>query len=520
MISPLLALFVRSLREDSRLKFTYFTRAAFVTVILFFLFSVQSDLGWANAPGLRFFETVVLVDLVFVILAGLSYFSSAISEEKEEMTLGLLRMTNLNPLSILLGKSTSRLCTAVLLFVAQLPFTLLAVTLGGISLRQIFAAYLTIAAFLVFVSNLALLASVLNRRTSGAALLTGLGLIFFFGVVPVAAWFAALPVRLGLLKADNSFANSLIGIAELAKDASPFERIGKILATGFRGEIFSFQAGSNLAMGLVFFLLSWAIFERFCGEEKENVLPRAGVARSRGNRRVPFSPGRPWGLALAWKDFYFTTGGKLWIFIKLLIYGTPLVVIRCWPSQLGGASTWEDFGFGAFWIMLVFIFVELSFAAANLFRNEHQAQTLSTLAMLPKSIACIAYEKMFGILPSLLAAGAYLAFSLPLVANSVQRQMGSTSGQEEFWMVFIFLTTQSLLFLHLVATLSLYVKRGALPLSIALQFLLYLFAMFVFSGPGRNDSAFFYGLSLFALMAVGFLHVHVGYRLQVLAAEE
>jgi len=117
-------------------------------------------MGWANAPGLRFFEVVVAVDLVFVILAGVSYFSSAISEEKEEMTLGLLRMTNLNPLSILLGKSTSRLCAAILLFVAQIPFTLLAITLGGISLHQVFAAYLTLAAFLVFVSNLALLASV------------------------------------------------------------------------------------------------------------------------------------------------------------------------------------------------------------------------------------------------------------------------------------------------------------------------------------------------------------------------
>src|SRR5258707_14551377 len=107
MTSPLLALFIRSLREDSRLKFTYFARAGLVTVILLFLFTTQSSLGWANAPGLRFFETVIVVDLVFVLLAGVSYFSSAISEEKEEMTLGLLRMTNLNPLSILLGKSRS-----------------------------------------------------------------------------------------------------------------------------------------------------------------------------------------------------------------------------------------------------------------------------------------------------------------------------------------------------------------------------------------------------------------------------
>src|SRR3982751_6078304 len=125
MISPLLALFIRSLREDGRQKLTYIARTGLVVVILLFQFSFQSNMGWNNAPGLEFFGTVIGIDLAFVLLAAVSYFSSAISEEKEEMTLGLLRMTNLNPLSILLGKSTSRLCSASLLFAAQVPFTLL-----------------------------------------------------------------------------------------------------------------------------------------------------------------------------------------------------------------------------------------------------------------------------------------------------------------------------------------------------------------------------------------------------------
>ena len=83
--------------------------------------------------------------------------------------LGLLRMTDLNPLSILLGKSTSRLCGALLLLAAQFPFTLLAVTLGGVSARQIVAAYLALGAYTFFLCNLALLASVVARRTGQAA---------------------------------------------------------------------------------------------------------------------------------------------------------------------------------------------------------------------------------------------------------------------------------------------------------------------------------------------------------------
>ena len=213
MTSPLLALFIRSLREDSRQKLTYIARSGLVVVILLFLFSVQSSMGWANAPGLEFFTIVIGIDFIFVLLAAVSYFCSAISEEKEEMTLGLLRMTNLNPLSILLGKSTSRLCTAILLFGAQVPFTMLAITLGGISLHQVFAAYLAVAAFLVLISNLALLASVICRRTAGAAVFTGISIAFFFAFLPFLAMLLQWPLRAGLLIRSSALVDAIEELA-------------------------------------------------------------------------------------------------------------------------------------------------------------------------------------------------------------------------------------------------------------------------------------------------------------------
>lgn len=521
MISPLLALFIRSLREDSRLKFTYFSRAGLVTVILFFLFMIQSSFGWSNAPGLHFFQTVVMIDLAFVLLAAVSYFSSAISEEKEEMTLGLLRMTNLNPLSILLGKSTSRLCNAALLFAAQLPFTLLAITLGGISLRQIFAAYLTIAAFLALVSNLALLASVVCRRSSGAAVLTAFTLIFFFAIVPVAAWFAQLPMRLGLIATGNIWTDALDGLAGLALAASPFTRMIAILNTGFAGDVFDFQTWSNLAMGAACFLLSWLIFERFCSEQKETAPSRVGLTRTRERRRSVFSPGRVWRHSVAWKDFYFTTGGKLWLFIKLLIYGTPLLVVRCWPTLLGGPPSWEDFAIVTFWIMIGFIFVELAFAAGSLFRNEHQGQTLSSLAMLPQGIRSIAYEKLLGVVPALFSAGAYLLLSLPLVIKPFLRVMGETSrnSNDVAFLLLVSFVSQGIFFLHLVAVLSLYVKRGALPLAVGVHFILFLLMGLTESILFRDESGWVL-LCFLTLGATLFLHVHIGQRLETLAAEE
>jgi len=519
MISPLLALFIRSLREDSRQKLAYIARAGLVLVILLFLYSTQSEMGWSNAPGLEFFKTVVNIDLCFVLLAGVGYFSSAISEEKEETTLGLLRMTNLNPLSILLGKSTSRLCTALLLFVAQIPFTMLAITLGGISLHQILSAYVALAAFLVLVCNLALLGSVVCRRTAGAAGFTVLGLLVLFLFLPFASGLAALPGQLGLAPSSQWWIAALEMVGEAARSGSAFFRLDAILDTGFHDSAFSFQAWSNCALGGIFFLLSWGFFERFSGQQKESAPGRAAMPRS-GNRSASFfSPGRTWDRALAWKDFYFHSGGKLWLVIKLLIYGTPLLAVRCWPQRLGGPVPWDEFAGIMFWLMAGFIAVELLFAAASIFRIERQGQTLSSLAMLPQGLRRVAYHKLLGVVPSLFPAGFYLLLSLPLMSDPIGKIFDDFSGDSRRWLELAAVASQGVFFLHLVANLSLRVKRGALPLSIGIYFLLILFMRI--SASGVNDEASILFLILTPTIgATIFLHFNTGSRLTALAAEE
>jgi len=176
MTSPLLALFVRSLREDSRSKAVYWARSGMGAFILLVLAGFAMANTWAGSPGRTFFTEIVILQAVSITFIGLSYFASAIAEEKEEQTLGLLRMTDLNPLSILLGKSTSRLCGALLLLACQFPFTVFAVTLGGISLGQIAATYFSLGAYTFMLCNIALLGSVLARTTPRAA--------FFSVVVP------------------------------------------------------------------------------------------------------------------------------------------------------------------------------------------------------------------------------------------------------------------------------------------------------------------------------------------------
>ena len=518
MTSPLLALFARSLREDTRLKLTYFARSGLVTVILIFMLMVDSSGGMGTGQGLGFFGTVIYVDLVFILLAGCGYFASAITEEKEEMTLGLLRMTNLNPLSILLGKSTSRLCGALLLLVAQLPFTMLAVTLGGISLGQIAAAYCTLGAFLIFLANLALLASVLCQRSAGAAALTIGALLLFFAVVPLLNWIAHLPAQFGLITDDAVWVVALEQVAEFAWKASPFTRINEVLATGFNDRAFGWQAASNLALGAGCFLLAWLGFDRFCEERPESGPRRAGASRRRRFLRA----GRVWRRALAWKDFYFLTGGKVWLLGKFLIYGLPLVVMACWPERWGGPPKLEVFGVITMvmtWWLMVF---ELAFTAASIFKTERQGQTLSTLAVLPLSLRRIAWQKLTGTLPALIPAASYFLIGALCASKTILEALKHFPSEKEGFSILLGLAYglgQSVVFLYLTANLSLRLKRGALPLALGIQFLVQMIVPPMIFAVVR-DVAGLLPLLVFTVFAIALLHRNTFHRLEELAAEE
>lgn len=315
----LLALFLRSLRLHLRARSTALIHAGLVGVILILLFVSHASATAVGAPGLDFFRAVMVLNLAALTLAAISYFASAITEEKEEGTLGLLQMTNLDPLAILLGKSTTRLCGALLLLLVQLPFTLLAVTLGGISAHQIFAAYATLGAYTFFLCNLALLASVLAPRTSVASMFTGGFLLLapaLAAAMLAAPKLATLPHLRG--KADAAAAQ-LAQWAASFREASPFHHLGEITVTGFNAAIFGGQFWSNVLSGLVCFALAWALFDVATGERRLFVSGR--IVPRRDARFGRFAPDRPWTVSpIAWKDFHFLHGGRLVMLAKFLLY--------------------------------------------------------------------------------------------------------------------------------------------------------------------------------------------------------
>ncbi|MEA3209502.1 MAG: hypothetical protein QOE70_2559 [Chthoniobacter sp.] len=518
MTSPLLALFARSLRDDVRLKITYFARVGLILVILLFLLSVRQSYGYGNAPGLEFFENVVYINFFFILLAGFSYFASAITEEKEEMTLGLLRMTNLNPLSILLGKSTSRLIGALLLLLAQFPFTLLAISLGGVAMRQILAAYCTLGAFLIFLSNLALLASVIFRRTTAAAFMTGLTLFVFFALVPFLRWLVMVPISLQLVIKPSPLVVKFGEIADAVALASPLDRLEAILATGFNDSPAGAQVWSNLVLGAGCFLLAWAVFEIFCSEQQEAAPGRNLVAR-RNSLFRGLGAGRAWQRSLAWKDFYFLTGGKVWMAAKFILYPVPIVIFILLPRPFRHLSM-KELGYFAFYLAFFVGCIELAFAAGSVFRQERRWKTLSSLAMLPMSMRRIAWQKILGCLPALLPALCYFAVAACFVQEEIRHELHRNGRWDtEALAVMGSIAAQFLFFLHLVAFLSLHVKRGALPVAIAIQFVGNLFAGIALARAFRDESGFVV-VSILLGVATVVLHVQTGRRLEALAEED
>ena len=166
------ALVERAMRVDTRLARTHLIRLGFALLILLFVVQVQLNMGRYSAPGRDVFRYMCWVNFFLLNLAGVSFFSTVITEEKEEMTLGLLRMAGISPVGILLGKVTPRLLGVVLLLSVQLPFTILAITLGGVAINQILAAYVALLSFAVLLAGLGAFLSTVCARSSLAASLT------------------------------------------------------------------------------------------------------------------------------------------------------------------------------------------------------------------------------------------------------------------------------------------------------------------------------------------------------------
>jgi ABC-type transport system involved in multi-copper enzyme maturation permease subunit len=500
MLRPLFALFLRSLREDTRARFPTILRATLISVVLLILWSNERSFTDLAAPGRQFFTIVTMLNLGFIGVAALSIFPSAIAEEKEDETLALLRMTNLNPLAILFGKSTSRLTAALLLLAVQVPFTVLAITLGGVSMRQVWGAYAILGSTTFFLCNLALLASVYSRTTLRAGFLTGAFALILYILLPIGAMSAG--VRPGMMGGPWGAAEETLSqqIWTLVIQANPAWALAMLL--NFPGGMQRLPVEHlwiNLAGGAVFFLVSWMIFDRFCAQTVD-VAPRPKRRRREGQRHRWAWVTRTWSrLPVAWKDFHFMIGGRFGFYARLalamaIFFTVSWMVFNATRGYYG--PRWEEVSAIIMAIAAFCAGLEVLLQAGRIFGVERRRQTLSSLVTLPWSTGKIIRQKVLGFLPCLapwliLAIGGLALSWEPLMqelSREIERASFNWEHDRDELAACVYAFLQGVLLLVMVVWFSLLLRRGALPAAIAVATVWnIIFAICVDAVPSRDE---------------------------------
>lgn len=450
MLRGTLTLLNRSLRDSARKRSAHAVRVTSVLVLLGMLIWAHASSAGVGAPGLRLFHSVCYLSVALISLAGLGFFASAISEEKEEGTLGLLKMADLSTVSIVLGKSTSRLAIALVVFTGQLPFALLSITLGGLKLEQVWAAYVALAAYLVLVANIALLYSVLCRRTSEASILLLLTLVTGLWIVPQLHGARAGIELDDLVPADSAVMDVVWNTSKFFADNSILRRIDVILTTGFKESAFSPQVWWSLLMALACFVSACVLFNRFT--EYVGAAPAGGAGRTRRSRR------RVWRWPLVWKDFQFLAGGVPMVVAKTVVYVLMLVGVY-WGYDWIWAIYYVPL-ISAIWFAATLIAVsELLLTASRLFHQERSEGTLACLFMLPRSLTAICYGKLAGcVLGSIPTIVMFVVLVVVLPDAPV--------GPQVFFQQVVPGMMGLLVLVHLTVLYSLIVRWGALPLAV------------------------------------------------------
>jgi hypothetical protein len=506
MSTPTTALLARTVRLSTRGWGTHATRMVLGVVVLFTLATTTTFSARFGAAGLHLLSSIVWWSALFITLAGIGLFCSAITEEKEEQTIGLLRMAGLRPVAILLAKSTARFYDAVMLFAILLPFTMLAVTLGGVSTTQVLACAVALAAYIFFLANLGLLLSVLRPTTQSASGMMVLVLILFY-VVPMFFWSYPL--------------------GRLINEATVWFRIQEILTTGYSGGVFSLQLWTSLGLGVGAFIVSLLLFDRCVRDEDAQAPERMSV---RGNSRLRlFGVSRaPAGIAaVTWKDFHFACGGRTMSIVKplliLLLIGIGFIVI----SMINSRSIFDNIeakhvGVTIQFVALLWLVFEFAIHLSKLFAQEVRGETLTGLLSLPYTAAELAYAKLRAALLAMLPAMGVLVLGICIAPEEFFKGASEILKESGGWMVIFMIV----FFWHACAYLSLVLRRSpliaALGLVIGIQFLYWMFAaMVMFASMGRSsngDAALVVLILIYAIPSI-FMHIAIARRLVIKGAQ-
>ena len=472
----------QSLTTDVRRSGSHAVRFG-LSVVLYFAVCYACFLSWSNASGLPLFQAQLMITALFLSATAIFGFSQTITEEKEEETLGLMRLADISPLAIILGKTMGILCDAAFLIAIQFPFTIVAITLGGVSWAQVYAAYIALAAYLWLLAMIGITVSVLQPNGGKAAQWTAI-IIAAYSLPYFFLW--AFGTLWGWTALQAFWPISL-----------PM-RMLEITESGFQDSPWCLAVGFGAVVGLLCLIVSWLAFDRFALTDARNDRPL-------GLKLTPRRSRRPWSKPIIWREYIFATGGIPWtslrIGVQLAIFFVVLTTFRTF-NRPGGII-----GFTLAWstlISLLFGVLDGTWFASKLFQDEVRNRTWSALVQTPHTLPQLAWDKCcglaLGLAPTIIAP---FVFDLAMVIfhEHIQRH---TMGYMELLVGGITITLSVFGYLHLLVLLSLYFGWKGTPMTLTICFAagwLYVVSVFT-SRLDENGRLLVFGVTCLALLGL------------------
>lgn len=465
MFAQTLAFLTRSIRQESRLLTHHLVRGALVLLALILFFVKVIEAPRRGASGLFLVTSITNCCYYCLTLLGIMYFSLAITEEKEEETLPLLRMTGVRNFTLLIGKSLPRLAIVVLLIMVSSPFLLLSITLGGVVPEQIIALVVGMMCYAFCLSQMGLFCSTICRSSQRAVGLT----IVLWILLEFSGWifrlfaFGCRQWGFAILQRYFNQASQFLWQRSMWEASSEFLMYE-------RGEnIWHVQMTFHICVALCFFGLSWVLFEPMnqaslaLGASASENITRGLASRTHGVRSL-----RCWDTALTWKSWQFLVGGWFWIvvltiampFVSIgLVLGISVLVDAPVHAAVYG-STLMTVGGVSFAVFLARLF-------GNVLNREIYQQTLVSLCMLPRRRGKILSELYLGLVPGLLAP--LFCFGLGFVWMSaveprfIEAFFFNVVVRPWSWAIFGWLVMT----VHIGTLLSVYLRRGSMLIAVS-----------------------------------------------------
>jgi ABC-type transport system involved in multi-copper enzyme maturation permease subunit len=419
-------IFGKELRTASRRRRNYLLRSIYVLILSIFVGMIWYSSAGSYYSGSASVYTVWRMSRVGVellITIGVFQFialqiispvltSTAISDEINHSTLGVLMMTPITSLQIVMGKLLSKMLMVILLICASLPLLAIIRIFGGIDWRYVVEFIsLTICASL-FAASISLLFSIFHKKAYAAIIMTYVTLLALYLLIPLfltyeAGTFNQRPdrfmyfnpfVALGFIvnQIENPTSTTVIGAMWWTKtQVQCVLLLGATFLMVLFSAIFVRRVALRMTAGEKVIQFKPKKKKRIdvsslpTSEETESSI----VFKQKTSRSVTDSP-------VLWRELHIplmgTRGKRLIVFIFAGVVGA-WTYWRCWNMR-------DDFEMH---IAYTIIFMLLSFIAAAILSattitSEKEASTWQTLFTTPMTSREIISGKIAGVANRLL----------------------------------------------------------------------------------------------------------------------